>query len=177
MIVWISGLSGAGKTTIGTIVHRLWRADEPNTVLVDGDVLREVMRMDRLDSDYTLEGRHRVAENLHRLCLWLDSQEINVVCCTISFFNDVRDENRRKFSKYFEVVIDVPLDVLVERDSKNLYKPAMAGEISNVIGVDLPYEWPTSPDLVIDNRAPTADHTATARRIYDGIVAARRSAK
>jgi len=151
MVIWITGLSGAGKTTLGHAVFGKWQAIAPNTVLVDGDVVRELFKLDGSPELYTLEGRRKVAMRIHELCVWLDSQGINVVCCTISLFGDLHDINRRTFSKYFEVFIDVPMDVLRRRDNKNLYARAFSGEMPDVVGVDLPFLPPAAPDLHIDN--------------------------
>ena len=156
MVIWLTGLSGSGKSAIGQLIYDLWRRQAPNTVMVDGDRIREILGRED-DHSYTLEGRHEVAERIAALCAWLDGGDINVVCCTISLFAELHEHNRRRFSRYFEVYIDVPHDVLHRRDSKDLYGRAERGEISNVIGVDLPFTPPSAPDLIIDNSADAID--------------------
>jgi adenylylsulfate kinase len=150
LIIWLTGLSSSGKTTLGRHVYDLWRAEEANTVIIDGDEIRNVIKSTTSDT-YSMEGRRTVAGHYCDLCAWLDRQDINVVCCTISSFEDLRARNRETLSKYFEVYIEVPMEVLYRRDSKNLYAPALAGEIKNVVGVDLAFSPPSAPDMVVDN--------------------------
>ncbi len=101
----------------------------------------------------------------------MDRQDINVVCCVLSVFPEMRKRNRKLFSTYFEVYISVPMDILYRRDTKNLYAPAMRHEITNVVGVDLPFTPPAAPDMVIDNGADGADIRSFAARILDKALA------
>ena len=162
MIIWLTGLAASGKTTIGLEVVRLWKAEASNVVFMDGDEIRKVLQRDEGDNNYALEGRHQVASRYTDICAWLDFQDIHVVCCAIAFFDDVRKRNRQSFSKYFEAYIDVPMETLYGRDTKNLYAPALRGEIRNVVGVDLILPPPESPDMVIDNSMDGADISAIA---------------
>jgi adenylylsulfate kinase len=150
MVIWLIGLSGSGKTTIGRPLFKLWQSLEPNTVLVDGDEIRRIFRHEKRTNAYTIEGRRRNAKRIYEICLWLDRQNINVVCCILSIFEDLRQLNREHFSKYFEVYLSAPLNVLIERDWKNLYRKALSGETQNVVGVDIPFKEPQKPDLVVD---------------------------
>ncbi len=167
MVIWLTGLAGSGKTTVGRHLYALWKPRAPNTVLVDGDDIRRILGRDEEARDYTLEGRRHVAERIHEICAWLDRQDINVICCTMSFFPDVHERNRKLFSRYFEVYISVPMDILCRRDTKNLYAPAMRGEIRNVVGVNLPFTPPGAPDMVIDNSRDGADLRSFAAEILD----------
>jgi len=151
MIMWIVGLSGAGKTTIGRKVYEQWKARESNTVLIDGDEVRAIFAQDQTPGDYSLSGRRKNAERITAMCEWLDRQGINVVCCILSVFPDMRAENRDRFSDYFEVYIKVPVDNLIKRDDKGIYGPAMRGETTNVVGVDIPFQEPETSNLAIDN--------------------------
>ena len=167
MVIWLTGLSGSGKTSIGRQLCDLWKAEAPNTVLVDGDDIRRLLGLQGGEKHYTLDGRREIAGRISDLCAWLDRQGLNVVCCTISLFADLHQHNRDVFSRYFEVYIDVPMDVLYRRDDKNLYARALRGEIQNVIGVDLPFTPPASPDLVVDNSRDGADPRAMAAHILE----------
>ncbi len=108
-----------------------------------------------------------VAGYIHDLCVWCDRQGINVVCCTISLFDDLHQMNRKVFSGYFEVFIDVPMEVLKKRDGKNLYGPAFSGRTRNVMGVDLPFTPPADPDMVVDNSVDGIDLEAIAADILE----------
>ncbi len=165
MVIWLVGLSGSGKTTLGRAMASAWRAKSDNVVLLDGDEIRAVFAHDRGDGPYTLEGRRRNAERLVALCELLDRQGIHVVCCVLSVFEDMRIENRTRFSSYFEIFMDSPLEVVQKRDVKGLYAAAQAGRASNVVGVDLPFTRPQTSDLVIDSSGADPDIPALARQV------------
>jgi cytidine diphosphoramidate kinase len=151
MVIWLIGLSGAGKTTIGKAVYRRWKTLAPDTVLVDGDDMRRIFGQDQSPADYSVSGRRRNAERIFEICAWLDRQDLNVVCCILSIFPDMQERNRREFSRYFEVFVHAPIDKLAQRDDKRLYGPALAGSTRNVVGVDIEFPAPPNPDLIIDN--------------------------
>ena len=164
MVIWIIGLSGAGKTTLGREIARQWRLRAPNCVLLDGDELRAVFGHDRGDA-YTVSGRRLNAERLTALCALLDGQGINVVCCILSLFPEMRADNRRRFSRYFEVFLRTPLPVLMARDTKGLYAAAASGAARDVVGVDIPFPEPVGADLVIDTSGELPDIAPLAARV------------
>lgn len=151
MVIWLVGLSGAGKTTIGEAVYREMKSNNPGTVFVDGDRVRSLFKHDLETVNYSVASRRISAERLQSLCAWLDSEGLDVVCCAISMFQDINDANRHLFSDYREIYIDVPLETLTARDNKGLYQAALAGKQKNVVGIDIPYIAPTKVDLVIRN--------------------------
>jgi adenylylsulfate kinase-like enzyme len=157
MIIWIIGLSGSGKTTLGTELTKQMRFFEKNTVLLDGDEMREFFSHFPHNDPYSVEGRRINAERIVALCKLLDSQNINVVCCTLSIFPDIRLANRQRFSRYIEIFMDAPLDIVRLRDVKGLYAAAAKGEIKNVVGEDIPFERPEYPDITIDSSNQFAD--------------------
>jgi cytidine diphosphoramidate kinase len=161
MVIWMTGLSGAGKSTIGRIVWDQWRQQASNTVLIDGDEIRDALGLSSDEYYYTREGRLEVAGRICALCEWLDGQQINVVCCTISLFAEIHWRNRQKLSRYFEVFVDVPIDVLRGRDTKGLY----SGKTPNVVGMDLSYDAPVAPDMTIVNSGTANDVDAFATDI------------
>jgi adenylylsulfate kinase len=120
-------------------------------VLVDGDEIRKIFKHDEAQQAYTIVERRKNADRICELCAWLDRQNINVVCCILSIFGESQDWNRRNYSKYFEVYIDVPMDVLVRREVKGLYRSAIAGETKHVVGIDIPFNPPKNPDYILDN--------------------------
>lgn len=164
MVIWLIGLSGSGKTTLGREIARQWKQQQPNTVLVDGDEVRRIFRQDQAAADYSMAGRRVNAERIFELCAWLDQQNINVVCSILSIFPDLRVKNREHFQRYFEVYLNPPFETLVQRDTKGLYRKALAGEMADMVGVDIPFPAPEAADLEIDTSLP-ADISALARDI------------
>lgn len=165
MVIWIIGMSASGKTTLGKKIYELWKEKNSNTVLVDGDEIRRIFNHDRSEDAYTLEGRKKNAERIRELCAWLDRQEINVVCCILSIFEESHEWNRQNLSKYFEVAIQVPMEKLQERETKGLYARALNGEQKNVVGVDIPFVAPLHPDYFFDNSSDTNNLAEEAQKI------------
>ena len=148
MVYWFTGLSGAGKTTIG----RLWleelkkRGESP--IFLDGDELRFVFGS---DLGYSEQDRHKSAMRNARICEMLSKQGFTVICCTISMFDSVRDYNREHIPEYREIYVKVSYDVLKKRDQKGLYTSAD----SDVAGVHFNVEEPKSPDITLENNGET----------------------
>jgi adenylylsulfate kinase-like enzyme len=165
VVIWIIGLSGAGKTTLGRELARQWRLVDSACVLLDGDELREVFRHTQRATDYTIAGRRLNAERMTALCALLDRQGVNVVCCILSLFQDMRLANRHRFSRYFEVFLEASMSTLRARDSKGLYAAAEAGKTHDVVGVDIPFETPTSADMVVDTSGELTDLVGLARHV------------
>ena len=164
MVIWLVGMSGAGKTTIGRELYARIKDKLPNSVFVDGDEVREIFRHDGRDA-YTMAGRRLNSERISVLCRWLDSQGINVVCSMLSIFEEHRQANRAELSRYFEVFIDASMEELMARDYKNLYRDALAGRVKNVVGVDIPFAAPANPDMVVRNGNPPVDSRMVAAEI------------
>jgi len=147
-VFWITGLSGAGKTTVGRLFFEQLRAGNPAAVFLDGDILREIFGN---DLGHSREERMRSAMRNARLCRMLADQGVDVVCATISLFRECQEWNRKNIPSYHEIYLRVPMKVLIERDQKQLYSRAMRGEIDHVMGVDIPIEEPQQPDLTLVN--------------------------
>ena len=146
-LIWITGLAGSGKTTIGKGVFQRLKEKELNTIFVDGDQYRKVFG----SSGYSKEERLVVAKNIVKLCKFLIDQNINVVCCTISLFKEIHEQNKKQFKNYYEIFVFCEIEELIKRDQKGLYSKALRGEINNVVGVDIKYSKPLNPFLIIDN--------------------------
>src|SRR5580704_3272952 len=158
-VFWITGLSGAGKTTIGVELWRRLRAAGSAAVFIDGDVMRAVMGEEQAHS---LASRRQVAMRNARMCRMLAGQGQDVVCATISMFHEVQRWNRENIPGYREIYLQVPMEELRRRDFKGVYTSAR-GDGSNVIGLDLPAEFPESPDLLIENYGALASGNAVDR--------------
>ena len=148
IVYWITGLSGAGKTTIGKLFYDYLKEQYPNTVFFDGDTLRKVFGD---DLGYTEEERRKCAMRYSRLCAMLEEQGINVVCCTISMFDSVRQWNRENIHNYREIYVRVSMDTLHARDQKGLYSGTTSEPEKDVAGIHFQVEMPKNPDLILDN--------------------------
>ena len=142
-VYFFTGLSGAGKTTLGGLFCRRLKNTKPNVVYLDGDEIRPVFGE---DSGYTQEDRLRWAGRIFRVCKMLSDQGIDVICCSIAMFESVREWNRKNIENYKEIYIKVKRETLLARNQKGLYTSG-----HHVVGVDLPFDEPKHPDLVIEN--------------------------
>lgn len=143
-VYWITGLSGAGKTTIGRALYNELKTKDKAIVFLDGDNLREVMGG---VFGYTREERIKCAMCYSRLCKMLNEQGLTVICCTISMFDQIRDWNRENIEDYVEIYVKVPQAILRERDQKGMYS---SGE-KDMMGISISMEEPKNPDIVIEN--------------------------
>lgn len=169
-VYWITGLSGAGKTSVGKLLYEKMKQKYPNTVFLDGDVLREVFGN---DLGYTREERIKCAMRYARLCKMLQEQGMNVICCTISMFDEIRSWNREHITNYQEIYVKVSMEELVRRNQKGLYSASMEAlkkqnqkdlpeqnqkglhrstiENREVAGIHVEIEEPKNPDMILDN--------------------------
>ena len=147
-LIWITGLAGAGKTTIGRRIYAYLRRQKPNVVFLDGDELRTVLGG---SAGYSRAERLALAMTYCRLCKTLCAQGLEVVCATVSLFWECHKWNRNNFPRYFEIYVQASLETLITRDHKQLYSRALQGELRNVVGIDLEFEPPAEPDLVVRN--------------------------
>ena len=155
MVNWIIGLSGAGKTTIGTKVYNKFKIEHPETVYIDGDLVRESFQS---NFGYDIVGRRKNGEFVYSLCEYLDKQDIHVICSVLSIFPDIQQRARKNFNHYFQVFIDVPYDLLTkERDYKGIYRDAKIGKIKNVVGYDIEFPEPINSDMIIENNGNMKD--------------------
>lgn len=149
-LIWITGLAGSGKTTLGRAVHELLTSSSTPCIILDGDELRQITGG---VFGYDLAERKRCAEFYSRLCQTLCRQGVNVICCTISMFDAVRERNRQGNQKYLEVYLEADLDVLRARDQKQLY--SQSRHEAEVAGLGLQIETPKHPDLKLTAGAVT----------------------
>jgi len=148
VVYWLTGLSGAGKTTIGKALYKRLKGKKPNVVFLDGDILRGVFGN---NAGHTTEERKGLAINYARLCKMLSDQGVDVVCATMSLFKEIHDFNRKNIPNYLEFFIDCDVDELIKRDQKGIYSKALKGELQHVIGINASYDHPQDCELIIDN--------------------------
>lgn len=158
-VIWLTGLSGSGKSTIANMLERKLIARSRHSYLLDGDNVRHGLNRDLgfTDAD-RVENIRRVAETAR---LMLDAGLI-VITSFISPFRAEREMARSLFDadEFIEVFVDASLEVCEGRDPKGLYKKARQGQIRNFTGLDSPYEPPGQPELVIDTVAMTPEQAA-----------------
>ena len=159
-VFWITGLSGSGKTTVGRELWRRLRASGRSVIFLDGDALRAAIAE---DLGHSADNRRLSAMRNARLCRLLAAQGADVVCATISMFHEVQRWNRENISGYREIYLRVPLDELRRRDSKGIYAAGQRGDAQDIVGVDVPAEFPETPDLVLDNYGELDIATAVER--------------
>lgn len=147
-LFWITGLSGSGKTTFANKLIQRLNLNNRKAVLIDGDVIREIFNN---TGDYSREARLKTAYQYSKLSLFLVKNDIDVVCSTISLFHEVQEWNRKNIPNYFEIFLDVELEELIKRDSKEIYSQALNGKHKNVVGIDIKAEFPKNPDLILNN--------------------------
>ena len=146
-VFWITGLAGAGKTTIARSFFSILVKHDPASVLLDGEDLRRVVMP---EAGYTVSDRLECARRYGLLCRLLSERGLSVVIATISMFEERRRWNRSNFPHYFEVYVRAPREVLAARDRKGLYRERPSSA-TMVVGKDLPCEYPSNPDMTIDN--------------------------
>jgi adenylylsulfate kinase-like enzyme len=145
-VIWITGLSASGKTTLAKIVTMKLRNNNYPVVMLDGDQLRDILGASKRHSQ---AARKTLAHQYSHLVQTISQQGIIVVIATVALFKEVHDWNRENIPGYFEVFLDVPIVKLKERDPKGLYKMFDQGKINNLAGLDLHVDFPSNPDLCI----------------------------
>lgn len=147
MIIWITGLSGAGKTTLCNAMAKVLKPRMPHLAIVDGDVIRALFGS---DLDYTEASRVIQIKRIQSVAKFLDDQGFIVLVAALYAHPDLLDWNRRNFRNYFEIYLDASLELVAGRDSKGLYAAARNGEDKNVVGMDIPWHAPVVSDLRLE---------------------------
>jgi adenylylsulfate kinase len=143
-VIWITGLSGSGKTTVSRLLKAALERHGSTVVLLDGDELRGLFPQgDRYDRG----GRLELAKSYGRLCRLLADQGCTVICATISMRKEIYEWNRANLPGYVEVFLDVAADMRAERDPKRLYQRSREGAVTNMAGHDLDVDYPAEPHI------------------------------
>jgi len=152
----MTGLSGSGKSTVANMLAKRLRAVGARVEILDGDVVRTNLSK---GLGFSKEDRDTNIRRIGFVCNLLSRNGVFAIAAAISPYRAIRDEVRAAAGDFVEVFADCPLDTLVERDAKGLYKKALAGEIKNFTGVSDPYEPPESPEVRVDSSRQTAEES------------------
>ena len=157
--LWFTGLSGAGKSTLANLVAEELRRRGYRVEVLDGDEVRTNLSK---GLGFSKEDRDTNIRRIGYVCRLLARNGVIAIAAAISPYREVRDEVRAQHARFFETYVECPLETLVERDVKGLYKKALAGELKGFTGVSDPYEPPLAPELTIVT-GREAPHESLAR--------------
>jgi len=147
MVIWILGLSGAGKSFLSEKLKQELNNDYGKFIILDGDVIRNVFDN---DLGFSIKDRNINASRISKLAHYLSQNKINVIVPVLSLFPDWLAWNRKNIKEYYEIYIDVPISILKERNNKNIYSKD-GRENKSVVGVDIEFKEPKNSDLKIVN--------------------------
>jgi len=154
--LWFTGLSGSGKTTLASRIEAALRQRGMKVEVLDGDVVRTNLSK---GLGFSKEDRDENIRRIGFVCQLLTRNDVAAIAAAISPYRAIREENRRKIGRYVEVYCHCPLETLIQRDAKGLYKKALAGEIANFTGISDPYEEPENPEIVIESDKETVEQS------------------
>jgi adenylyl-sulfate kinase len=157
--LWFTGLSGAGKTTVSTLLVERLRAHNAKVELLDGDLVRTHLSK---GLGFSKEDRDTNIRRIGFVCELLSRNGVIAVAAAISPYRAAREEVRRRIPNFVEVYVECPLEVLIARDTKGMYRQALAGKLPQFTGVSDPYEAPLNPEIVLHTAAQTAQESADA---------------
>lgn len=160
-VIFFTGLSGAGKTTIAKGLQLRLEVSGIVPVMLDGDDIRNAIQLTAFDE----ESRKKHNLSVGYMASLFEAQGNMVIVSLISPYNDVRDKIRKMCNCFIEVYVSTALEVCIARDPKGLYKKAMRGEINDFTGVSAPYFPPANPEVTIDTAALTVEECVN--KIFD----------
>jgi adenylylsulfate kinase len=154
--LWFTGLSGSGKSTLSRALIEVLKGRGCRVEILDGDEVRENLSK---GLGFSREDRDTNIRRIGYVCHLLSRNGVVAISAAISPFREVRDENRRRIKDFIEVYVKCPVEVLINRDVKGLYKKAIAGEIKEFTGISHPYEEPLQPEVVVETDTQTVEQS------------------
>lgn len=159
VVIWLTGIPGAGKTTIAKALHPKLLEAGYRVELLDGDVVRSQLSP---DLGFTKQDRELHGRRVVYLCKLLSRNGIACIVSLISPYRDLRDFARREIgNNFFEVHVQASLETCIKRDPKGLYKKALAGEIKDLTGLQDKYEPPLNPELTVNTETESLESITT----------------
>jgi adenylyl-sulfate kinase len=152
--LWFTGLSGSGKSTLSGLVASRLRALGARVEVLDGDITRTLLCQ---GLGFSREDREENIRRIGFVCELLSRNGVIAIAAAISPYRASRDELRKRIPNFIEIHMNCPVEVLIERDVKGLYKKALAGEIKQFTGISDPYESPVAPELTIDSSSESIE--------------------
>ena len=166
MVIWITGLPGAGKTTVAKKLADDNSIFNQKPIILDGDELRSIIHKNH-KNPYDRTTRLSLAYKYAALANHLSEQGHDVIVATISLFSEIHKWNRDNISAYFEIFLKVPMEELEKRDQKKLYSSYKDGKIMNIAGLDLKVDYPSKPNCIVDFSTITdLDESITFIKVY-----------
>ncbi len=154
--LWFTGMSGSGKTTLADKCQEILLERGLNVEILDGDIIRTNLSK---GLGFSKEDRDINIRRVGFVCNLLTRNGVAAIAACISPYTVIRDENREMIGRFVEIFCKAPIEVLIERDPKGLYKKAIAGEIKGFTGIDDPYEEPPKPEVVVNTADETVDES------------------
>ena len=156
--LWFTGLSGAGKSTIASILEKKIKDLGLKIEILDGDIVRTHLSK---GLGFSKEDRDTNIRRIGYVASLLSRNNVIVITAAISPYKDIRNEVREMHENFIEIYAKCPLEVVEKRDVKGLYKKARAGEIPQFTGVSDPYEEPINPEIIVQTDKETPEESAT----------------
>jgi len=152
MIIWITGLSASGKTTLAKYLIKVMKKRKNHLTLVDGDNVRDIFLN---DLDFDEKSRFKQITRMQNIAKFLDNQNCDVVIAALYSHPKLLSRNRKIFKNYFEIYLKANVEFLINREIKKIYKRALQKKMKNVVGVDIKWHAPKKPDLIFDQKNQT----------------------
>jgi adenylyl-sulfate kinase len=152
--IWLTGMSGAGKSSTSKLLEKYLRDRGANVEVLDGDVVRTYLSK---GLGFSKEDRDENIRRIGFVCELLSRNGVIAIAAAISPYRAAREKVRERIPNFIEVYLECPLEVLVERDSKGLYRAALSGQIAHFTGISDPYEPPLNPEVTIHSAEETPD--------------------
>jgi adenylylsulfate kinase len=163
--LWFTGMSGAGKSTLASYIAKRLLAVNRRVEVLDGDEVRENLSK---GLGFSKDDRDTNIKRIGFVAKLLTRNDAIAISAAISPYREAREQVRRDVKRFVEVFVDCPLEKLIERDTKGLYKKALAGELKNFTGIDDPYEPPTHAEVMVRSDLESVEESAT--KIFQALV-------